>query len=346
MFQSIDRKIGVLLINLGTPNSPDTPDVRRYLNEFLTDERVIDIPYIQRQLLVRLFISPFRAPASGKSYRAIWTERGSPLKFISQDLSTALQQSLDEQCPDQYKVVLAMRYQSPDIETGLMELRRARVSRIIVVPLFPQYASASTGSAHQRVMEVISQWQVIPDLKLIQSFYDHAGYIRAFAEVGRSYNPDEYDHILFSYHGIPQRQMRKADDCNHCLQTPTCCHHISDKNQSCYSAQCHATTKALAATLQLSPDRYSISYQSRLGNDPWMQPYTIRVLEELAQHGVKKILVFCPAFVADCLETIFEIGTEYQEEFEKWGGEKIQLVESLNAHPTWVAALSDIVKAN
>lgn len=346
MHQRIDQKIGVLLINLGTPDAPNTSDVRRYLNEFLTDGRVIDIPALPRQLLVRGLITPFRSVASGKSYRAIWTDRGSPLKYISQDLTIALQNALDAQAARRYHVVLAMRYQSPDIESGLMELRRARVSRIVVMPLFPQYASASTGSAHQRVMEIASRWQVVPDFKFVQSFYNNEGYIRAFAEIGRGYQPEQYDHILFSYHGLPQRQMRKADDCNHCLQTPDCCHVLSEKNQFCYGAQCHATTQALAAALQLSPDRYSLSYQSRLGKDPWMLPYTVRVLEDLAKRGVKKILVFCPAFVADCLETLFEITTEYQEEFVAWGGEKVQLVESLNTHPTWVAALRDMILAN
>lgn len=346
MHQIIDQKIGVLLINLGTPDSPKTSDVRQYLNEFLTDGRVIDIPALPRQLLVRCAISPFRAGASAKSYRAVWTDKGSPLKYISQDQAIALQNALDEQNPQQYKVVLAMRYQSPSIEAGLMALRRERVSRIIVVPLFPQYASASTGSANQRVMEIVSQWQVVPDIKFIQSFYNNEGYIQAFAEIGRSYNPSQYDHILFSYHGLPQRQMRKANDDNHCLQSPNCCHQLSEKNQFCYGAQCHATTQALAKALNLSPDQYSLSYQSRLGKDPWMQPYTVQVLEKLAKQGIKKILVFCPAFVADCLETLFEITTEYQELFVHQGGEKVQLVESLNTHPTWITALRDMVKAN
>jgi ferrochelatase len=346
MHQIIDQKIGILLINLGTPDSPNTSDVRRYLNEFLTDGRVIDIPALPRQLLVRGTISPFRASASGKSYRAIWTDKGSPLKYISQNQALALQSELDAQAPNRYKVVLAMRYQSPSIEAGLMQLRNEQVSRIIILPMFPQYASASTGSAHQRVMEVVSRWQVVPDIKFIQSFYNNDGFIQAFAEIGRSYQPEQYDHILFSYHGIPQRQMRKADDSNHCLQSNNCCHSINSKNQFCYAAQCHATTQALAKALNLSPDQYSLSYQSRLGKDPWMQPYTIKVLEDLAKRGVKKLLVFCPSFVADCLETLFEISVEYQEEFKHFGGEKVQLVESLNTNPAWIKVMANIVTAN
>ncbi len=345
------QKIGVLLINLGTPDSPKTGDVRKYLNEFLTDGRVIDIPWLPRQLLVRGVISPFRAKGSAESYQEIWEEKGSPLKFISEELIEKVQEALDS-IPSQpedaveYFVELAMRYQSPSIESALLKLREKRVSKYIVVPLFPQYASASTGSAHQRVMEVVGGWQTIPNIAFINNFFDHPLFIKAFLEIGSKYNHDEYDHILFSFHGVPQRHLRKADNCNHCLKTPNCCHHFSDKNQFCYGAHCVGTAKALAKGIGLSEDRYTICYQSRLGKDPWMEPYTVEVLEELAKKGVKKVLVYCPAFVADCLETIFEISVEYQEDFEKWGGEHVQLVESLNTHPLWIETIKDLVLKN
>lgn len=343
------KKIGVLLVNLGTPDSPKVGDVRKYLNEFLTDGRVIDYPWLPRQVLVRGIITPFRASNSAKSYKEIWEEKGSPLKFISEELTAKVQEAMDSipsSNPDEaveYVVELAMRYQTPNIEQKLNKLRKERVAQYIILPLFPQYASASTGSVHQKVMSIVSKWQSIPPITMIHAYHDDPAFIHAFAEIGKTYHPENYEHILFSFHGVPERHLRKADDCNHCLKTPNCCHHMTDKNQFCYGAQCVGTAQALAKTLQIPEERYSICYQSRLGKEPWMQPYTSDVLEDLAHKGIKKVLVFCPAFVADCLETIFEISVEYQEEFEEAGGEKVQLVESLNAHPLWVEALKGMI---
>lgn len=335
--------IGVLLVNLGTPDSPSTPDVRKYLNEFLTDGRVIDVPWLQRQLLVRAFITPFRAANSAKSYREIWNEKGSPLKYYGQELAILVQKNLDKEQTGKYKVELAMRYQSPDIKSGLDNLRKAGVSRYIILPLFPQYASASTGSVFQLVMETISRWQNIPDIRFIQSYYNHTGFIGAFAEIGKQYEPNAYDHILFSFHGLPQRQLIKGDDHAHCQQKKDCCHSIGTHNQSCYGAQCYATAHALAEALHIPKEKYTICFQSRLGKDPWVEPYTSEVLKTLAAEGKKRLLVFCPAFVADCLETIFEVSVEYHEEFVHLGGEKVQLVESLNTHPLWVKVLCDMI---
>jgi len=345
----MNQRIGVLLVNLGTPDSPKTSDVRKYLNEFLTDGRVIDVPWLKRQLLVRGIISPLRAGNSAKSYKEIWNERGSPLKYISEDLTEKVQESLDNMAHraseggNEYYVELAMRYQSPNIESALMRLRKKNVHRYIILPLFPHYASSSTGSAHQKVMEIVSKWQVIPSINFINSYYNHPAYIKAFTEIGKTYQPENYDHILFSFHGLPERHMRKANDYGHCLSNAHCCQTITEKNQFCYSAQCHATAQLLAKELNISEDNYTITYQSRLGKDPWMKPYTDKTLEELAHRGIKNVLVFCPAFVADCLETIFEIGVEYQEEFVEAGGEKVQLVESLNTHPLWVEAVKEMI---
>jgi ferrochelatase len=211
--------------------------------------------------------------------------------------------------------------------------------------MFPQYASASTGSVHDEVMRLLRKEQAIPNVRMINSFYDFEPMIDIFAENARQFDIDSYDHILFSFHGLPQRQLRKADSCNHCLQSADCCATVSEKNQFCYSAQCHATAKAIAAKLNLDPSRYTTCYQSRLGSDPWVQPYTIKVLEELAKKGAKRLLVFSPAFVADCLETIVEISTEYQEEFHEMGGEKVDLVPSLNSNPKWIAAIKAMVTA-
>ncbi|WP_026903524.1 ferrochelatase [Pedobacter glucosidilyticus] len=333
-------KKGILLVNLGTPDSPKTADVRKYLDEFLMDGRVIDINPVLRTLLVKGIIVPFRGPKSAKIYKEIWTEQGSPLLIYGNNVRDAIAERLGED----YQVELAMRYQSPSIPDALERLKQAKLDSIKVIPLFPQYASASTGSVHQLVMEIVSQWQAIPSISFVNSYYDHPGMIKVFADNTRKYLDEGWDHILFSFHGVPQRHMRKADvSGEHCLKVKDCCKTLTENNKFCYSAQCHQTAKLIAEELNLSDDMYSLCFQSRLGNDPWMQPYTSDVLKELAAKGVKRILVLCPAFVADCLETLFEISFEYQEEFEELGGEKVQLVESLNDHPAWIDALEDII---
>lgn len=331
-------------MNLGTPDSPRTADVRKYLVEFLTDARVVDIPVVPRQLLVRGIIGPFRGPKSAKTYKEIWDkDKGSPLLYISEELRDAVEEALG----DEYQVELAMRYQSPSVKSILDRFKGKILKKLRVIPLFPQYASATTGSVHQEVMRIVSQWQTIPDVEFVNSYPVHPDMIEAFCERGRQYNIDDYDHVLFSFHGLPERQLVKADEGNHCGQTTQCCFSISDKNFYCYGAQCYATTHAIAEKLNIPPDKYTVTFQSRLGNQPWKKPYTIDVLEEHAKElGTKKILVFCPAFVADCLETIFEIGVEYEEDFLKWGGEELTLVEGLNTHPTWVHALSEIARGN
>lgn len=335
------NKKGILLVNLGTPDSPSTADVRKYLDQFLMDERVIDINPIKRNLLVRGIIVPFRSPKSAKIYKEIWTEEGSPLLIYG----NSVRDIIAERLGDDYHVELAMRYQSPSIPDALERLKQAKVDSIKIVPLFPQYASASTGSVHQLVMEIVSKWQAIPSLNFVNSYYDHPGMIKVFADNARKYlDKEQWDHILFSFHGIPERQMRKADvSGEHCLKVDNCCATITENNKFCYSAQCHQTAKLLVQELALEKDKYTLCFQSRLGNDPWMKPYTSDVLKDLAAKGVKKILVLCPAFVADCLETLYEITFEYHEEFVELGGEKVQLVESLNDHPDWINVLEDII---
>ena len=333
-------KTGVLLVNLGTPRSYQRSDVYRYLKEFLLDPRVIDIPPLQRNLLVRGIIAPFRSGSSAKLYKEIWTEEGSPLMVISQKAQHLVQEALG----DEYEVELSMRYQSPSIKQGLEALRAKNVREIIIFPMFPQYASATTGSIHQRVMEEVANLLTIPPIRFINSYYDHPQFIEAFVERGKTRSPETYDHVIFSYHGLPERQILKADRNNHCLRSDDCCAGISIKNQFCYRAQCFATTRALAERLDLSENNYTTSFQSRLGKEPWIQPYTNELIANLAAQGVKKVLVFCPAFVTDCLETIHEIGVEYKEEFLKAGGEELQLVESLNDHPLWISAIVDLMK--
>lgn len=333
-------KTGILLVNLGTPDSPATPDVRKYLVEFLTDARVIDIPAVQRNLLVRGIIAPFRAPKSAATYQKIWTKKGSPLMFISQELRDLLAQELG----DGYQVELAMRYQSPSIASQLEKFRGQAISKLRVVPLFPQYASATTGSVHQEVMRIVSTWQTIPPIEFVNSYPVDPGMVATFAELGKQHDISGYDHVLFSFHGLPERQLIKADSHGVCLQSDTCCHTWTEKNHFCYGAQCHATAVAIAKELNLEPSKFTVCYQSRLGKTPWKQPYTSDVIHKLAHEGKKRVLVFCPAFVADCLETIFEIGVEYGEEFQKLGGEELTLVEGLNTHPGWVQALAGICR--
>ena len=332
------KKTGILLVNLGTPDSPETPDVRRYLREFLMDERVIDINKVGRTLLVNGIIAPFRAPKSGALYKEIWTEAGSPLMVYGMELLEKVREKMGED----YQVEFAMRYQNPSIESALEKFKGKLLDKIRVVPLFPQYASATTGSVHQKVMEIVSGWGYIPPIEFVGSFHDHPKMIEAFVELSNPFDLDSYDHILFSYHGLPQRQMAKSDPGNHCLSSPDCCKTFSEKNHFCYSAQAYETTRLIAEALNLPKEKYTLCFQSRLGNTPWLQPYTSEVLKECAEKGRKRLLVFAPAFVADCLETIYEVGVEYQEEFEEMGGEKVQLVPGLNAHPKWVEAVVDL----
>jgi ferrochelatase len=337
-------KKGILLVNLGTPDSPETRDVRRYLDEFLMDPRVIDINPISRALLVKGIIAPFRAPKSGKLYKQIWnTETGSPLLHYSKLQHHALQQRLG----DEYQVELAMRYQNPSIEAALNRLKSSLVESIQVIALFPQYASASTGSVYDKVMDLVRKWQTIPSISFANSFHDNELMIETFAINGKKYQPETFDHILFSFHGLPQRHLINCDHTgNYCLKSAGCCDTINDVNKYCYSAQSHHTARLIAEKLNIPKEKYTICFQSRLGNDPWVKPYTSQVVAKLAKEGKKRLLVFCPAFVADCLETVYEVAEEYGEEFKALGGEHVQLVESLNDSPTWIDALEQMVRGN
>lgn len=336
------EKIGVLLVNLGTPDSTATGDVRKYLREFLMDGRVIDFPFIPRWMLVNLIIAPFRAPKSAKEYRKLFTERGSPLMFHTQDLKDKLVQKLN---PEKYLVSMAMRYQTPSIENGLAELMKAKVKKIIVLPLFPQYASASNGSVIDKVMEIARGWQILPEFSFISNFLDHPLFLESWAEQGKeAMKNGEYDRYLFSYHGLPERQIRKGSVEGYC-QLGACCNKYGLKNQFCYRAQCFQTTRLLVAKLGLPEEKVVTCFQSRLGNDPWIKPYTDEIIKEMAKDGVKKVLVFSPAFVADCLETTVEVAEEYKEKFEELGGEHWDLVPSLNSNETWVNCVKDLVES-
>lgn len=336
----MNQKTGVLLINLGTPDSPSVPDVRSYLSQFLNDPRVIDIPWLSRKMLVNMLIVPFRAPRSAKVYRQLWNENGSPLLYYSNRAKELLQTSLG----NDYDVFLAMRYKNPSIPDVLEEMRKKNYRKIIVLPMFPQYASATTGSAHEEVMRVMSKWWVIPEVKFVAQYFDHPAFIDGFVDRGRQYCLDDYDHILFSYHGLPERQVEKVHPGGACAQF-NCENEIKDQNRYCYKASCYATTRLLAERLNISEERYTVCFQSRL-NKKWLKPFSDDVVMDCARKGMKKLLVFSPAFTADCLETIIEIGVEYQQLFSEHGGEKVQLVESLNDHPLWIQCLRDLVLQN
>jgi ferrochelatase len=336
-------KKGVLLINLGTPDSPETADVRKYLTQFLNDPRVIDINPVGRFILVNGIIVPFRASKSAKLYQKIWTKEGSPLLVHSNNLKQKLQASLGEG----YVVELGMRYQSPSIASAIDKLKQAGVSSLEVIPLYPQYATSSTTSSLEEVSRILKRkWKDHPAMRVRNNFFDHPGFIDACIEKAKDYDLSAYDYFIFSYHGLPERQILKAsrEFSDGSCHIGSCCDTVTDKNRLCYRANCFATTRALVKRLNLPEGKYTTSFQSRL-DDKWLKPYSDKVVEERAKAGDKKILVFSPAFVADCLETIYEIGTEYDEIFREHGGEKVTLVESLNDSPKWVEAVRDMVTA-
>lgn len=332
------ERTAVLLINLGTPDSPSVRHVRSYLSQFLNDPRVIDIPWVLRKILVNLIIVPFRAPKSAKIYSQLWTENGSPLLYNSMMARDLLQAQLGEP----YQVFLAMRYKSPSIPHVLNEIYRQNFDHIIVLPMFPHYASASTGSAHDEVMRVVRSWWRIPKVTFISQYYDHPDFIGAFAERGRELHPDAFDHVVFSYHGLPERQVNRIHEDKPCSEFH-CDSEINDHNHYCYRAACFATSRLLAAELRIPKEKYTVSFQSRL-DDKWLKPFSDHVIKSLAESGKEKVLVFSPAFTADCLETIIEIGVEYRDTFRKSGGKLLEMVPSLNDHPRWISCMADLVR--
>lgn len=335
------KKKGVLLVNLGTPDSTKVSDVRKYLREFLMDKRVIDIPAFPRFLLVQGIIAPFRAPKSAKEYRKLWDERGSPLKYYTEDITELLGKKLSEE----YSVKFAMRYQNPSIHSVLKEFQKEEVAELHVIPLFPQYASATTGSVIDKVMEITKQWQIIPEIKFTSQFLEEELFIETICDQGKTLMAKEsYDHFVFSYHGLPERQIRKGSYGDYC-QLGSCCDTLNEHNRYCYRAQCFETTRLVTTKLGIKEEDYTVCFQSRLGKDPWVKPYTEDVLKELAKNGTKKVLAFSPAFVSDCLETTIEVGQEYHEEFIEAGGEVWDLVPSLNKEEKWVECLKQIANS-
>ena len=330
----------VLLLNLGTPDSSSVKDVRTYLTQFLNDPRVIDIPYVLRKILVNGIIVPFRSFSSAKIYKKVWTDKGSPLKIYTESVTEKLGEALKGKAD----VAYAMRYQNPSIESVLTEAQKKNYKRIILFPMFPQYASSSTGSALEEVFRVISKWWVIPDVQSISQYFEEESYLNAMANIGKSFNFSDYDHVIMSYHGLPERQVDKVY--NEGLCSDRDCHHeYNEENKFCYKAACYQTSRLLAAKMGLAESDYTLSFQSRL-DKKWLKPFSDELVAELGKQGKKKLLVFSPAFTADCLETIYEIGEEYQEIFEANGGEKIQLVPALNDSDEWILSIQTILEKN
>jgi ferrochelatase len=335
-------KIGVLLIQLGTPDNATVGAVRRYLSEFLNDPRVIDIPWLARKILVNGIIVPFRAPKSTKIYKELWEVGNgvSPLLAHAEKVKELLQDRFNGA---DVTIEMAMRYQNPSMEKVLEKMHHANYDKLIILPLFPQYASASTGSAIEKAIGIIKKWWVIPEISIISQFYENEGYLDSIVDNASKFNFADYDHILFSYHGLPERQVDKVYEATDLCGDQPCETEINNKNKFCYKATSYATTRLIAQKLNLKESDYTVCFQSRL-DKKWLTPFSDKVVEEWAKKGAKKLLVFSPAFVADCLETIIEIGSEYQEIFEDGGGEKVQLVPSSNSHPRFIDGLEELVR--
>lgn len=338
---SKNRK-GVLILNLGTPDAADTPSVWRYLREFLSDPRVMDIPAIIRYFVLYLFILPFRSKRSAEAYKQIWTDRGSPLKFHSYDLARQVQDELGSSVV----VDIAMRYQNPSIEKALANFRKAGIDSIVVVPMFPQYSSAAWGSAVEKVFKVASKEWTVPAIQVIPPFYDHEEFIDAIAEVAASHlSEHRWEKVLMSFHGLPERHCTKTDlSGQHCLKRDDCCASIVKQNRNCYRAQSFATAQALAKKLNLRADQWQIGFQSRMGRTPWIKPYTDHVIDELARSGAKYVAVLEPSFTADCLETLEEIQIRGRKQFKEAGGKDLWLIPTLNSSKPWVRAVANMVK--
>lgn len=329
-------KKAILLMNLGSPDSTSVKDLRKYLSEFLMDERVIDYPYLLRLLLVRGIIVPFRAPKSAEGYKSVWTKEGSPLLVLTRQLQEQLQQYVQE------PVEIAMRYGNPTPAAAYDKLMKQvpGLEEVIAIPLYPHYAMSSYETAVEYAREVWKKKNYPFKLTFIKPYFDEASYIEALANSIAPYLQQEYDHILFSYHGVPERHIRKGDITGtHCLKVNQCCEVASPAHKQCYRHQCFTTTKLVTEKLNITKEKFSFSFQSRLGREEWLKPYTASRLEEMPKEGIKKLLVVCPAFVSDCLETLEEIAEEGKETFLHAGGEAFTMIPCLNIHPDWVQTL-------
>lgn len=333
-------KRGILLINLGTPKGTDVADIKAYLGEFLMDKRVVNLPAFVRCLALSFFILPFRARKSARAYRSIWTDQGSPLLSHSQHLVKQLQKHLNKhfQGSAEYSVALGMRYGSPSIASALEQLKTC--ATLTILPLYPQYSSAASGSAIEQALVFLTALDVIPSFRVISHFYHYPKYIKAQAHIIGAHL-QEQSHLLFSYHGLPEHQIQSTGCVHPCKGS---CPSPSGPTQSCYKAQCHETSRLLAKELNLSPNQYTTVFQSRVGRTPWIKPYIHEELITLATRGIINITITCPSFVTDCLETLEEIGIRAKEQWLTLGGKQCTLVPSMNADPVWINALAELIE--
>ncbi|HCQ24034.1 MAG: ferrochelatase [Flavobacteriaceae bacterium TMED120] len=327
---------GVLLVNLGSPESPDPKDVKVYLDEFLMDQRVIDLPSFLRTILVRGIILNTRPKRSAKAYKKIWWDEGSPLIVLSKRLLQKMEEKV------QLPLALGMRYGKPAIQKGLQELADKGVTEVLLVPLYPQFAMATTETI--LVLAESLRQESFPQMEFttLPSFYNHPDYVRVLSQsIQESLQDKQWEHLIFSYHGVPERHIRKSDITkSHCKIDGQCCQTASPAHQYCYRHQCFETTRLVAEYLDLASDRYTTTFQSRLGLDPWLQPYTDKTVAKMAKSGVKKMAIVTPAFVSDCLETLEEIGMEAVEDFEEKGGEHLHVIPCINDREDWVNVMS------
>jgi ferrochelatase len=333
-------KQGVILANLGSPDSTELKDVKKYLKEFLMDERVIDLPYIRRAILVKGIIVPFRTPKSAEAYSTIWQQEGSPLVIISKQLQQAVQHNMG------IPVELAMRYGNPTPRAAYDNLLKANpdLQQVIILPLYPHYAMSSFETAVEYMKQVHQKYKYPFKINFVAPFYNDARYIHALAESIRPYLQRQYDKILFSYHGIPARHILKSDTTkSHCLKVNDCCNAASPAHATCYRHQVFTTTKLVTEKLGIPKEKYRLSFQSRLGKG-WLEPFTDKRLEEMPKEGIKKLLILCPAFVSDCLETLEEIAIRGKDTFLGAGGEEYTMIPCLNTSPLWVEAVASMVK--
>lgn len=332
------KQKAVLLINVGTPDKAEVRAVRRFLSQFLNDRRVMDMPWLLRKILVNFIIVPFRAPKSTKLYEKLWTAEGSPLLLNTEKFAARLQLVLGED----YRVFTAMRYGNPSLKKMLQQIGEQEFGELVIFPLFPQYASSTTGTVEEYVRKEAQKQETFPKIRFVNQFYNHPEFLEAFSENIAAYHPEKFDHIIFSYHGLPLRQVNKVH-AGISSTVCTCNKQMPAHGTNCYKATCYETTRLLANKLGLNTAQYSIGFQSRFSKN-WLNPFTDELVKELARKGSKKILITVPSFVADCLETLVEIETGYDKLFRELGGEKLVLVKSLNDSKHWVKTAADIIR--
>jgi ferrochelatase len=332
------KKKAVILINVGTPDRPEKKEVKKYLSEFLNDPHVIDIPWLARKILVNLIIVPFRTAKSTKLYKRLWTSEGSPLLIYLENLV----KKLNNRIPENIRFFGAMRYGNPSIADVIKKVSMGDFDEWIVLPLYPQYASSTTATVQEAFKAALNKLGASPPVRYVGQFYDHEAFLNAFESKIRKGKPATYDHILFSYHGLPDRHLEKIHPGQN-VKNCSCKEAMPEHGRQCYKATCYETTRRLADRLNLSPDKYSVAFQSRLSKN-WLSPFSDDRINELAESGVKRLLVAAPSFIADCLETTIEIGEDYNLLFQSKGGEKLTLVSSLNDDDEWVEAILKITE--